>query len=119
MGSRRFDTNERGLHEIVVGIALIVLTAVFYAILTFVVRVRWDDGPWMLATTIYFAGVAFLYAWVLSFHENRRINRSCKGLCRRCGYDLRGSERGGSHITCPECGSVQASTYVLDDDAEI
>lgn len=53
-------------------------------------------------------GWAMLILWALLFvgyttlsHRIRQRHRLRRGLCSKCGYDLRGSEN-----TCPECGQV-------------
>jgi hypothetical protein len=43
--------------------------------------------------------LARLWAWRRRRRDRRRLR---KGLCRRCGYDLRGNASG----VCPECGSA-------------
>jgi len=64
-----------------------------------------------------FLALPFAFIWLTSL-VSRRQHRIEQGLCERCGYDLRGTEPGGSYITCPECGCMQARTYKRDDDAE-
>jgi hypothetical protein len=40
-------------------------------------------------------------AWVISSSRRRRRDRLARGLCPRCGYDLRATPE-----QCPECGAV-------------
>ncbi len=46
-------------------------------------------------TGIALVGFPALLMWL---HDRRRA----PGLCRKCGYDLRGAD----HAACPECGST-------------
>ena len=51
--------------------------------------------------TIFYAVMVWLLA--LGPFAARRVIRSKRGCCIRCGYDLRGSSGGGGEV-CPECG---------------
>jgi hypothetical protein len=41
-------------------------------------------------------------AGFLQWRESRTASRIRRGLCPKCGYDLRGSDAG----MCPECGNT-------------
>ena len=47
--------------------------------------------------------VAAVPVGVMRFRAHRRRRRAVRGLCRICGYDLRGSTS-----RCPECGTVRS-----------
>ena len=54
---------------------------------------------------------AFLYGtvlWLLTLgpFNARRVIRRKRGLCIKCGYDLRGHSAGGGEAVCPECGAT-------------
>jgi hypothetical protein len=51
-------------------------------------------------TGFYAAILWLLFAFPFVIRRRRRIKR---GLCAKCGYDLRG--RGGHQNLCPECGT--------------
>lgn len=50
-------------------------------------------------------GMAFWFPYTLRIE--RENNRSRKGLCRVCGYDLRATP-----VRCPECGTLRAESPV-------
>ena len=54
--------------------------------------------PGFVVNTIFFA--AILWLLTLGPFTARRFIRRKRGLCIKCGYDLRGAE----HEVCPECG---------------
>src|SRR5439155_5802664 len=57
---------------------------------------QWSVPLPLVALLLLTPGVAGLWARV------RRRTRRAKGLCVRCGYDLRGNVSG----VCPECGAA-------------
>lgn len=59
------------------------------------------DSRWTFALPIWVV-LLILLAWPVTQARvvYARIRRRCRGLCPRCGYDLRASFR-----RCPECGS--------------
>jgi hypothetical protein len=64
----------------------------------------WSDKPWIvtvphaaLAVTFAAAPAAWLVRRLLRY---QRARRSARGLCAKCGYDLRASPE-----RCPECGT--------------
>ena len=59
--------------------------------------------------TIFYAAIVWLLALVP--FTARRVIRHRRGLCIRCGYDLRGTSGGSSEggSVCPECGWERAS----------
>ncbi len=59
------------------------------------VHVLW---PGLVINTIFYA--ALLWLITLGQFTARRMIRVKRGLCLKCGYDLRGTSGGG----CPECG---------------
>ncbi|MEE9129392.1 MAG: hypothetical protein V3T84_05190 [Phycisphaerales bacterium] len=55
--------------------------------------------------TVFYAAIL----WLLTlgpFTARRHIRRK-RGLCLKCGYDLRGAE----HEACPECGFGMSSGH--------
>ncbi len=58
-------------------------------------RVAWNG---FFVDTAFYATIWF--ALPRSFTQTRRAVRKRRGLCMRCGYDLRGDSSAG----CPECG---------------
>ncbi len=54
--------------------------------------------PGFLINTLFYA--AILWLLTLGSFTARRLIRRKRGLCIKCGYDLRGAE----HEVCPECG---------------
>jgi hypothetical protein len=59
--------------------------------------------PGFAINTVFYAGVLWLlFAAPFAMRRRRRIKR---GLCPKCGYDLRGSES----KECPECGPLHAA----------
>jgi hypothetical protein len=69
----------------------------------------WGDRPpiplqllWVgFAINTIFYGV-LLWLAMLGLLRARRVRRRKRGLCIKCGYDLRGTE----HEVCPECGAT-------------
>jgi hypothetical protein len=58
--------------------------------------------------TAFYAAVLWgLFALPFVVRRRRRVRR---GLCARCGYDLRGAE----HEQCPECGAATVSATSRD-----
>lgn len=57
--------------------------------------------PGFALNTLFYAGIAW-GLWQLPLALRRR-KRNKKGLCVRCGYDLKGIAAGAA---CPECGDV-------------
>jgi hypothetical protein len=56
-----------------------------------------------LVNTLFYAAILWLiFAAPWQF---RRWRRARRGLCRRCGYDLRGHSSASERI-CPECGTI-------------
>ena len=62
--------------------------------------------PGLAINTILYA--AILWLLTLGPFTARRMIRAKRGLCIKCGYDLRGAE----HEACPECG-VEATVSVV------
>ena len=56
-----------------------------------------------LYNTIFYA--VPLWVLVTGPFALRRFIRTKRGLCVKCGYDLKGAE----HEVCPECGTEQAN----------
>ena len=54
--------------------------------------------PGFVVNTVFYA--AILWLLTLGPFTLRRLIRHKRGLCIKCGYDLRGAE----HEVCPECG---------------
>jgi hypothetical protein len=54
-----------------------------------------------LAVDTLVNGAILWTAWA-ALAASRSRWRARRGACVRCGYDL----RGGSHVTCPECGAA-------------
>ncbi len=60
--------------------------------------------PGFAINTVFYAMILWgLFATPFALRRWRRLKR---GLCVKCGYDLRGRPQGS---TCPECGSIVAS----------
>jgi hypothetical protein len=61
---------------------------------------HWANGTCLLA---YLAAFSFIMIGWLRIEARRKLRseRARLGLCRRCGYDLRGSAS-----RCPECGKI-------------
>ncbi len=59
--------------------------------------------PGFAINTVFYA--AMLWLLTLGPFAARRFIRNKRGHCIKCGYDLRGSSRGG---VCPECGASRA-----------
>jgi hypothetical protein len=60
-----------------------------------------NGSLWNLAVPYWFIASAAAVLPALWALRRRRLRRRCaSGLCRRCGYDLRGSAE-----RCPECGA--------------
>ena len=55
--------------------------------------------PGFAINTVFYAAILWLLAFGL--FAARRVIRRKRGLCLKCGYDLRGAE----HEVCPECGA--------------
>jgi hypothetical protein len=56
----------------------------------------------MFATGVLALGIAGVLQW----RENRVASRIKRGLCAKCGYDLRGGSGAATESpTCPECGT--------------
>ena len=53
----------------------------------------------IVINTLFYAMLLWML-WLIPFVV-RRVIRSKRGLCIKCGYDLRGAE----HEVCPECGA--------------
>jgi len=83
-------------------------------------RMQWFLGCWYVTTTpgntfypahiihIPYSYLALLSAimptiWLVTRKRRRRKDRLAKGLCLKCGYDLRAHQPGDN---CPECGTV-------------
>jgi hypothetical protein len=68
--------------------------------------------PGVLINTAFYGGILWLLWLTISRGAGmlRRGSRRRRGLCARCGYDLRGSAGGGSGAPCPECGGLSAAT---------
>jgi hypothetical protein len=62
-------------------------------------RLRW---PWIAAGG---GGALTLLVWLVAHKVRTGTRREQKGLCRRCGYDLRASPG-----RCPECGTISVKT---------
>ena len=76
----------------------------------------WFEPPWRNAVpyhpiwpgfainTLFYAAIVWVL-WSSPFTARRMIRRK-RGLCIKCGYDLRGTSGGGSGGggVCPECG---------------
>ncbi len=58
--------------------------------------------PGFAINTIFYAAIMWLVT--LGPFAMRRVIRHKRGLCIKCGYDLRGSSTGEG--CCPECGAV-------------
>jgi hypothetical protein len=56
-------------------------------------------SPWFLLVPLVFGTIGGVSALREQFRNDRWLDRTFKGLCTQCGYDLR-----GSIIRCPECG---------------
>ena len=86
-----------------IGLAVVIQTA----------RFREDIAPWLLVcvSVVIFAACT---AIVFRPAGGRNAYRYRQGLCMQCGYDLRGTESGGSYITCPECGHQKEETMPAD-----
>ncbi len=63
--------------------------------------------PGFAINTVFYAGILWLlFAGPFAL---RRRSRRRRGLCVKCGYDLRGagSTGGPDSVTCPECGATR------------
>jgi hypothetical protein len=64
--------------------------------------------PGFAINTVFYAAVLWmLFAAPFALRKWRRIRR---GLCPKCGYDLRGG--GTDSATCPECGAAVVRSFV-------
>ncbi len=59
----------------------------------------------MIVFGVCWAPIAFLL-----WRRDARLERPIRGLCVRCGYDLRGSKESGR---CPECGTAISEKTVF------
>ncbi len=65
--------------------------------------------PSFAINTIFYA--ALIWILTLGPFTARRMIRRKRGLCAKCGYDLRGASGGGD--VCPECGASGRSRRAL------
>ena len=70
---------------------------------------RWVIPYWALVIPGGIATVICVRRAILRHHERRRMKR---GLCLRCGYDLRASKE-----RCPECGTAIPAEQVAEGTA--
>jgi hypothetical protein len=79
-------------------------------------RHGWAEMPkptWVVLVPMWFvtAATALPGLWLRGAYRRRRAaERKAKGLCARCGYDLRATPG-----RCPECGGVPAMTLVKEE----
>jgi hypothetical protein len=64
------------------------------------------DVSWICAVSMILPGVRGA-TWVREYRQER--GRKKKGLCERCGYDLRATT-----ARCPECGTMAKSRSPID-----
>jgi hypothetical protein len=60
--------------------------------------------PGFAINTVLYA--AILYMLLAAPFALRRWRRIKRGLCPKCGYDLRGRGNAADAATCPECGGL-------------
>ncbi len=62
-------------------------------------------GGFAINTILYAMGLWIVFGAPVTLHRViRRYRRRRRGLCIKCGYDLRGASGGGGEGGCPECG---------------
>jgi hypothetical protein len=72
---------------------------VFVATLALPLRPLW---PGFAINTVFYAAILWMLFAVTGAMRGWR--RAKRGLCVKCGYDLRG--RGANSTACPECGAA-------------
>ena len=64
-----------------------------------------DGGTILVLTTLLWVPLFVALSWRVSLPYRERWRAARRGLCARCGYDLRATPE-----RCPECGTPVAET---------
>ena len=73
-----------------------ILTAVAMAVVFVLV---FKVSLWFMGVPLLIGTIGCVYEARERMRNDRWLRRAARGLCTRCGYDLR-----GTIIRCPECG---------------
>jgi threonine/homoserine/homoserine lactone efflux protein len=95
------------------GRAAVVLTYLFviveFPLLIAYLGAKYLRSPWQ-TNLVWIGGVlaiAFAGYLLLRWPQEKRERRLRRGLCPKCGYDLRATPKGDR---CPECGTPRPSS---------